>query len=238
MRLKSKTHHVPGDFQYIQPEAGMKKPFSGSFDSVVQKVIALRKGNKFLAQKNNWAMDYDTVAKEIEEQNVARCIAHGWTNFLVSDETPPPRAYEEMVGTDEAKKKEVGNVAGVLSGARRIAAGVKVLLDWLGSGAKNVPAALATSRAAICADCPKNDGGDWRSVFTQPVAARIRQQIEIKNEMKLATIHDAKLTVCSACLCPLQLKVWTPIEHIAANTSDEVRSNLHPLCWILSETKA
>jgi len=151
-----------------------------------------------------------------------------------SDERPAPPPHRDLYG-DGDKKKDPQSAAGVLSGAKRIAAGVKVLLEWLGSGAKPVDHALATARAAVCAECPRNEGGDWRAMFTQPVANRIRQQLEIKNDMKLVTVHDAKLSVCSACLCPLILKPWTPLQHVLDNTSDEVRKALAPQCWVLNE---
>jgi len=95
---------------------------------------------------------------------------------------------------------------------------------------------LADSRAAICADCPKNDGGDFTAYFTEPIANKIRTQLEIRGDLQLRTPSDEKLTVCSACDCPLKLKVWVPLDHILAHTSPEVKTKLDPRCWILKGT--
>jgi len=225
-RLKSLTVHPPHGFSYIEPAAGMKKPFTGSFNSVVNQVSSLRRANKYLAEKNGWALDKAGIEYDVEQQNVARCIAHGWTEFLQSEAVaaPPPQG--------DLKKNPFGSAVGAV---KRVAAGVGVLLEWLGSGGKPVEQSLAEHRANVCSTCPKNDGGPWTSYFTKPMADKIRTQIEIKNDLALRTSQDEKLTVCSACDCPLQLKVHTPLSHILSHTTDEVRKKLDPRCWILSE---
>jgi len=207
----------------------MKKPFSGSFSSVVDQVRSLRRANKYLAEKHGWALDKAGIEYDVEQQNVARCIAHGWTDFLQQEfvASPPP-----VQG--DLKKNLFGNAAG---GIKRVAAGVGVLLDWLGSSAKPVDQAIAEHRANVCATCPRNDGGDWKSFFTGPAAAKIKTQLEIKHDLQLKTSQDDKLTVCSACDCPLPLKVFTPLAHILAHTSPEVEARLADRCWILSEEK-
>lgn len=225
-RLKSLTKHPPSGFQFIEAAAGMKKPFAGSFTSVVSQVLALRKANKYLAEKYGWALDRAGVERDVEAQNVARCLAHGWTDFIES-EAP---VYAPTHG--DSKKNLFGNAVG---GVKRVAAGIGVLLDWLGSGGRPVDQATAEHRANVCVNCPKNDGGDWKSYFTGPIAAKIRTQLEIKNDLALRTSQDEKLTVCSACDCPLQLKVHTPLSHILAHTTDEVKKRLDPNCWILHE---
>jgi hypothetical protein len=225
-RLKSLTQHPPHGFLYIEPAAGMKKPFTGSFKSVVDQVSSLRRANKYLAEKHGWSLDRAGIEYDVEQQNVARCIAHGWTEFLQSEAVayPPPQG--------ELKKNLFGNAVGTV---KRVAAGVGVLIDWLGQGGKPVEQALAEHRANVCATCPKNDGGDWKSYFTGKVADKIRTQLEIKNDLSLRTSQDDKLTVCSACDCPLQLKVHTPLTHILAHTTEDVKKKLDPRCWILHE---
>lgn len=107
-----------------------------------------------------------------------------------------------------------------------------MLLDWLGSGGKPAEQSLADSRAAICSTCPRNDGGDFTAFFTKPIADKIRTQLEIRGDLQLRTPHDETLTVCSACDCPLKLKVWVPMEHILAHTSEDTKTKLDPRCWI------
>ena len=110
------------------------------------------------------------------------------------------------------------------------------MLDWLGSGGKAVDPALAEKRAGICADCPQNGADDWKTYFTQPIADKIRTQLEIKADLQLRTTYDDRLRVCSACDCPLKLKVHTPMEHILAHTSEDTKTRLDPRCWILKST--
>jgi hypothetical protein len=229
-RLKSLTAHPPGSFQHLQPETGQTTPFVGSFNYVVEQVILLRTANPFLCERHGWRTDTPAVEAEVEAYNVARCIAGGWLNFLQQDDpnspmptyTPPPE-----------KKKRLPVVGAV----RNVAAGIGVLLDWLGSGGKPVDAKLAEARGAVCVGCPKNDGGDYKAYFTTPVAEKIRTQLEVRNDLQLRTTHDERLTVCSACDCPLALKVWAPLEHILAHTSEKVKADLDARCWITAEAK-
>lgn len=228
-KLKSLTAHPPYGFQFLQPETGQTTPFTGSFNFVVEQVIMLRKANPFLAERHGWSTDTRAVEHEVEQYNVARCIAGGWLDFVLADDPNSPAP----VYTPALEKKKRGPAVGSV---KRVAAGVALLIEWLGNGAKPVEQELADKRAAICASCPKNGQGGITSYFTQPIAEKIRVQMEIRGDLQLRTPNDEKLGVCEACLCPLRLKVWTPIEHVIAHTSDEVKKELAPQCWILHQT--
>lgn len=223
--LKSRTEHPPYSFRFLQPEAGQTQEFVGSFNHVVEQVMILRQANQFLAERHGWRMDREGVEHEVDQYNTARCIAGGWLNFVMMDDFTPPAPLYVM---PEKKTRQSRNVAVV----RNVASGVGVLIDWLGSGGKPVEQSLADSRAAICATCPKNNGGDWISYFTKPIADRIRTQLEIRGDLQLRTPNDEKLTVCSACDCPLKLKVWVPMDHILSHTSEDTKTKLDPRCWI------
>jgi hypothetical protein len=227
--MKSRNAFPPHGWRYINPIFGMKKDDEGSFNAICQKERARRIANKYLCEKHNLSTDIGAVEYDVEQQNVARCIAHGWNDFVESE--APATNYASQ---DSKKNSRFGNAVG---GLKRVAAGVGVLLDWLGSGGKPVDQAVAEHRANVCVTCPKNDGGPWTSYFTGKVADKIRTQLEIKNDLSLRTSQDDKLTVCSACDCPLQLKVHTPLSHILAHTSPEVKSRLHPDCWITAEER-
>jgi len=233
-RLKSRTAHPPGSFQFLQPETGQTKAFVGSFDFVVAQVMTLRRGNRFLAEKHGWATDRAGVEFDVEMYNVARCEKHRWFNFLITDAAPPEPPVRDIPDGGHSKKNALESAVGA---GRSVVAGVRTLLDWVGSGGKPVAPEVATARAATCLHCPRNDGGDWRKIFTEVVANKIRSQLEIKHQMKLRTPHDEGLTVCSACLCPLPLKVWAPLDHILAHQPTEVEQALDPGCWILKEKK-
>lgn len=230
-RLKSREQHPPYSFQYLQPETGQTAPFIGSFNYVVEQVIILRLANPFLCERHGWRTDVPGVEADVDAYNTARCIAGGWLNFVVLDDVNPPAPTYVM---PEKKKGLWGSAVG--GSVKRVTAGVAVLVEWLGSGAKPVEQSLADNRAATCAGCPKNDGGDFTKYFTQPVADTIRTQLEMRGDMQLRTGHDDKLTVCSACDCPLKLKVWVPLEHILAHTPEDTKTKLDPRCWILKGT--
>jgi len=227
--LRSRTEHPPYSFQFLQPETGQSSPIVGSFNHVVEQVMILRQANPFLAERHGWRLDREGVEHEVDQYNTARCIAGGWLNFIVQDDATPAAPLYVMPPPAQKKTSVVGAV-------RNVAAGVGVLLDWLGSGGKPVEQTLADSRAAICAGCPKNDGGDFTAFFTKPIADKIRTQLEICGDMQLRTPNDDKLTVCSACDCPLKLKVWVPLDHILAHTSEDTKTKLDPRCWILKGT--
>lgn len=227
-RMKSLTAHPPWDWQFLQPETGMSQPIKGSFTSVVQQVMALRKANKYLAEKHGWRTDLKGVEFDVEQQNVDRCLAGGWTDFVQFDAVPtPPAEY------DSSKKNERGNVAGV----KRVAAGVGVLLEWLGSSGKGVAQELAEKRAAVCVACPKNGKGNLLDYFTGKAAEKIKTQLEIKNDLLMRTSKDKELGTCEACRCHLPLKVHTPLKHIVEHMSHDVRAALDPKCWVTAEEK-
>jgi len=228
-RMKSLSAFPPYGWRYINPVFGMKKDDEGSFSTICQKELARRKANKYLCEKHNLGLDMASVQHDVEQQNVARCRAHNWNEFV--EEEMPMQRYV----ADGSKKNRFGNAAG--GGIRRVAAGVGVLIDWLGNGGKPVDQAVAEHRANVCATCPKNDGGDWKSFFTGKIADKIRKQLEIKNDLSLRTAQDDKLTVCSACDCPLPLKVFTPLAHVLAHTDDELKKRLADCCWILAEER-
>lgn len=228
-RMKSLMAHPPHSWQFLQPETGQAAPFVGSFHYVCDQVLKLRNANPFLAERHGWRLDQAGIEHDVEQFNVARMIAGGWTDFIIQDDGPASASYNPP-----PVQKKTG--AAVLGSINRVAAGVAVLLDWLGSSAKPVDHVLADKRASVCATCPKNDGGDFTKFFTQPIADKIRTQMEIRGDLQLRTPHDEKLTICSACDCPLKLKVWVPLDHILAHTSEETKTRLDPRCWILKGT--
>jgi hypothetical protein len=141
----------------------------------------------------------------------------GWTDFIIAG------------GGQQGPFSNRSNPFGQLPG---VAAGAKILVEWIASGEEAVPIDVSESRAAICADCPKNEKGDWTRFFTVPVSNEIKKQLEKRRGWNLKTSHDENLNICGVCLCPIKLKVHVPIDRILKNLDPEVRANLHPKCWI------
>lgn len=118
-------------------------------------------------------------------------------------------------------------------------AGAKSLIEWVQSGEEPVSAGLAEHRAVLCSLCPLNEPGDFSKWFTLPAAALIKKQIEEAQERKLTTPRDELLNLCTACHCPLKLKVHVPIGYITKRLTPDQMARLHGgrECWILGESE-
>lgn len=233
-RLKDRNRQIPHGLRFLQPETNWRPPRFASFMVIVGGLISHRRKHPDLASKHKWNLDPTAVANEVDEHNATYCAKMGWLDYVQTDEgaapTPKPQALL-------AEEKNALSVAA--SRAKKIWTGVKTLNEWIDSGTPPVETQKAEARAAICAACPKNGQGDFTSWFTKPAADMIAKQLQRLQGMKLSTPHDAKLNICEVCLCPLKLKVHTPINYIQTNLSPEIRTELSkvPRCWITAEIR-
>lgn len=227
-RLKSLDRHVPGDFQYIHPEANQAEPFKGSFFHVCQQEHQFRRANPFLCQKHGWSLDMSAIERDVHEYNVQRCLSHGWLEWLdMSDGTFQPSAAVIE------KKTLLRNAVAVVETTK---AGIGVWMDFIGSGGVPVEAKLAEERAAICVQCPHNKQGGLKNWFIEAAVKEIQQVLGIFKDLDVKTKQDDKLGVCDACLCPLKGKVHVPMSHIEQRALPDVWAKLDPKCWMLAET--
>lgn len=225
-RLRSRSEYPPGQFCYTQSATGWSA-IPGSFDSVVRQVIGHRAGNKALTVQYNLSTEYEVVANEVDEFNAARCISSNWLSFVIEAPQPsfrPPTQFKRLS-------------AAVVGGSKRVVAGVKAVALWLGDGLKPVAQELAEQRAECCSKCPKNGDPNFIERLSAIGAEEIRTMMAIRNDLALKTSHDAKLHTCTVCSCHLSLKVFCPLDHITATMSAEIRSALHPACWIKLESE-
>ena len=227
--MKSRNAFPPGGWLYTQAATGWSAPPGQSFNVVTQALVAHRKANPGLVKQHNWAIDLASVANEVDAFNDARCRAHGWLDYVSGG----PSDFQWPATSPRSWSRPA--VAAGEGSVKRVAAGVKTLLDWLGSGGRPVEQELANVRAERCALCPLNGKGGFERYFTVPASNAIKLQLEIKNDMKLATPSDEKLGICVGCLCPLKLKVFCPLDHIMKEMSEETFGQLHPRCWIIGE---
>lgn len=220
--LKSRRIFPPGGFRFSEERTGWRSSPGRTFDETAIEIQRHRLSNPRF--KDKWNTDLDAIKEELDLYTCNRISWHP----------------EYCIPPDESKKaarllQERRGASAVAVAAKKVASGIGILIDWLGSGAKPVPAALAESRAKTCSDCPQNQLTDLTSFFTNPASYLIRRQIELRSQMKLQTAYDEKLHVCRACACPMKLKVWVPIEHTAGRMTAEARAALDPRCWIQSE---
>ena len=233
--LSNRQLQVPGGFKFYIPELKWEpKPYQ-SFDQLVQQIISLRQGNPQLTQKNGWSLDYNSVANEVDAFNSRICEHMGWTNYIIQAQgaPPPPKSRPPSI----ADQKQLGAAAAAV---KKIWSGVRTLNDWLDSGEPAVDSRLSAARAMKCSTCPMNGKGDWTTWFTAPASEAIKRQLTKLAERKLTTPYDDKIQICEACLCPLKLKVHTPIKFIKANILEPVLQELAkaPNCWIIEELRS
>jgi len=233
-RLLDRQKQIPGGLIFYEPSTKWKcRPWS-SFDQVVRDLIAHRLGNPALIEKNKWKTDYESVANEVDEYNALRCFQMGWNNFIVQLQgaSPPPKSMSPH------QQSQVGAVAGRV---KKIWAGVKTSKDWIDSGDPPVPIEQSERRAVSCSGCQENGAGDWTKWFTVPASEAIKRQLEILTERNLHTSLDDKINICETCLCPLKLKVHTPLVWIKKHLSNEVFNELSAVktgCWIIQELRS
>jgi hypothetical protein len=226
MPLKNRKILPPGGYHFYEARTGWSPMAMLDFETTVNLIVEHRKANPRFA--GQWATDRASVAEELDLQTcrqlASRGLAEEWCQEgggFSFQEGPAPK--QQWLG-----RKLRESAAAV----KNIVAGIGALTDWLGDGAEPVESSEAENRASICFGCPNNRPGTLGDFFTTEASEMIRKQLSVKADMKLATSKDNSLGVCGACLCPLKLKVWAPIEYIRKHTSDEVKSKLATNCWI------
>lgn len=233
-RLKNRQRQIPFGLKFYQPETRFNANNAHSFNALVDQVVAMRKANPALVVKHGWSTDWNTVADEVDAFNAAICERMGWTDFITQPgagvaPTPKLKALSPLA------EKQLSAVAGK---AKKVWQGVKTINDWIESGESGVAIELAQHRADICVVCPLNGKGGLEEWFVKPAAAAIKLQFDKLSQRKLSTTVDDRLNVCTACLCPLKLKVHAPLEFISPHMGDDTRRSLDPKCWILAEEAA
>lgn len=228
MPLKSRRMFPPGAFGYYEPRTGWQSPVGLDFDTTVNMIVQHRIANPRFAEQ--WSTDREVVADELDDYTCKRLN----NDPQHCDDSPAPPFLKGLSSFPRRTSLSSQGVVVARAGENKVSAGIGVLKDWWGDDLKPVVKDLAERRASICADCPKNDKANIiERVLTIPAMEVVRKQIGIKHDMKLETSHDKQLNICSACLCYLPLKTWTPLKHILAHTTDAIRADLDPRCWIL-----
>ncbi len=235
IRLKDRNKQIPFGLKWREAHTGWQSSDFSSFDTIVRGVISNRMGNPAQSNARGLALDYDTVAREVDYGNALMCQQAGWHDYILNDsgiEPPPsPKAFSPQ------------------SRLKAVAAGASVIIETI-SKDEAVGSDLANKRAKVCAEyewtdpegkkkvgCPFNEKGDWLAFFTVPVSEAIRKALGQFKNMNLSTAHDANLHVCGVCSCPLKLKVHFPHDRIVSKLDAQTRANLPAWCWIQTEQK-
>jgi len=221
--LKNEQLSIPGGFQYYVPDSKWSPaPFS-SIDSITTQLIQHLQARPDIVAKHGWSLDPASVRRQVVAYQVALCVRNGWSDYILGGAETVPFPIPSR---------------SLFAKAKAVAAGVRTLVSWADDGAPTVLVTTANMRAEVCVACPLNGKGGLETYFTVPAQNAIKAQLERKRTMKLETPLDDRLGVCTACDCPLPLKIWLPLDHILAKMPAESKAALHPDCWILSEEKA
>lgn len=221
------TSQIPaGGWVWHEPSTGWwaPHPIAFTFDQQVQNIIKHRAANPAMVAKYKLSLDPAVVGQQLIQYQQKRGAL---PNDAPPKLTPPPVSPQLS-----------GGVRAAVDAVKKMAAGASLLFEWEQSKLPPEPSEVAESRAAICVKCPKNENKKLTDWFTVPVANQISKKFERLHSLNLVTSQNAKLFTCSACLCPLALKVFTPKELIAKKTSENQKKELNienPKCWILSE---
>ena len=226
MPLKNRKILPPGGYHFFEARTGWSPMAMLDFETTVSLIVEHRKANPRFA--GQWATDRESVSAELELQTCQHLASKGLAEEWCMDGggfsfQAGPAPQQQWLG------RKLRESAAAVS---KIVAGIGVLTDWLGETAEPVSEEVANHRATICSGCPKNRPGGFTDFFTVEASELIRKQLSVKSDMNLATHKDQDLGVCSACLCPLKLKVWAPMEYILKHTSDDVKNQLDERCWI------
>lgn len=237
MPLINREHPFPpGGYVFFQPQTNWYSSPGLTFYQTRDEIVAHRKKNPRFAA--TWSVDPEAVANELDYYTCLRIhfnpqyctdqVGGGVKKNSLNLPRSWPRPIQVLADAAGAAATRVSNAA----------AGVGVVIDWLGDSLEPVAPELSSARAEVCAKCPLNQDPDWLQKLEGWIAADVKSLSQLKNDLKLTTPYDARLFYCQGCDCSLDLKVHVKLEHIAAHTSDKVKARLDPGCWILSELAA
>jgi len=229
----------PGGWSFFSPETNWTapNPMGTTFAQQVENIRKHRAANP----RFDFSTDPVKIAQELEEYTLARWrksySEHGMQKFLENPDADLKKKHNsEWLSTSKQPPSLLAKVA-----VRAGMADPSVIEDWFGAGGKAVGLPLATHRAMVCKACTKgNRKGEWRDALTIAGAKMLRAYFSAKNDMQLSTAVDKDLGLCRACGCVLELKVWTPIQHVLSNITDEQKAKLKELnndCWITNEAQ-
>lgn len=231
MKMKSRREFPPGGWAYTEPRVpGWSAPSHSSFDVVVNAIIALRKGNRWLITEHKLSTDLDTVSNEVDEYNAKRMVSMGYDHFVQDANVGVLQAAPFQRPQHPSLHRAVAT-----SAVKRVTAGVGTLKEWWGDGLKSVDGHIAENRASICETCPLNRDPNWIEKLIAAAAEKAKQFLEVKRALQLRTRFDDKLHFCDGCGCGIETKIWVPINVIRKTMIPEIKQALDPRCWQLHE---
>lgn len=189
----------------------------------------------------SWASMNDawSVAKEIADFRTGNGLARATPKEALHDieEATCQRLHDDPNWCVPAQKKTMVRAAidRLSNSVKAVGRGKRILVDWLGTGAKPVTIGIAQRRANVCFDCEHNRDGHSFLRLTADTVRAIAEQMHEKEQLKLRVQDEEKLHACEICLCPLPLKVHVPLKTILEHTDEETLNAFPNHCWIVTE---
>lgn len=235
-RLKNRQLQIPNGLTFYLPALKWSAPRGISFNAICDQLERVVRSNPALAQQHQWPTDRNGIEDWVDLYNATVCARMGWDKYIHNDGgyTVPKAGAPHQLETLQSLKDAAARAKALVSGA-------KTLTEYLDSGDPVVGLGLAIKRATVCSGCPANEAGDLTKWFTVPASEYIRRQLEKAQARKLETPRDDDLHICTACSCPLKLKIWIPIEWIRKNKiegQDQKMRLANDQCWVLNEATA
>lgn len=230
-RLVNRQLQIPNGLTFYLPAVKWKARPGSSFDTIARELLKVIKANPALAKQHQWPNEIRGVEDWVDLYNATVCQKMGWNKYIQEEEAgwvpKSPAPHQQAV---------LASLRNAAATAKELVRGAQTLMEWDDSGEPPVPAAQALKRAQVCCACPLNDPSDLTAWFTVPAAELIKRRVQKFQSRQLTTERDEDLHLCTACHCPLKLKVHIPIAWITKRLSPDQRAKLHPTCWITRES--
>lgn len=233
-RLLNRQLQIPyGMTFYLPALKWTPKPAKGaSFNQICDQLEAVIKANPAMAAQNKWPKTKPEIENWVDFYNATLCEKMGWEGYTLGEEAAGLSLPKVL---SPSQRESLKNLTAAAERAKELIAGARSLIEWDDSGEEAVPAETSASRAEVCAKCPLNSSEDLTKWFTVPAAELIKRRIERAQSRRLTTPKDDLLHLCTACHCPLKLKVHVPIAWVRKRLTDEQKARLDTSCWILHE---
>jgi len=114
---------------------------------------------------------------------------------------------------------------------KNIKVGMATLVDWFGKGASPVDKQVAEMRASVCVRCPMNQAGSWTDRWGEYADTVLGVFWWLKTKGCEST-QDENLHICTACDCPMRVKIWVPREMIDDHLPESTKAKLWSECWM------
>lgn len=206
-----------------------------TFQQAVTEMQRFRAVNPYLGMSTNPG----EIAKELEEWTCERI--HYDPQYCRPKKKAPEIQTSPMSDTNNGLSRLaplLGTLGQVAHSVANLKSGASAITEWLGSGGNPVSPQTANTRSQICETCPHNHSRKALSSWTGILADRIKDYVAQKNRLSLHVDNEDRIGACEICDCPLALKVFVPIQHIASHTNPAKLAEFPAYCWIPKELNA